>query len=671
MDERITIVYHHGGNFVTKLNDSLVYDNDHTDELTGLDEDVLDVFSLRDYYKVLGYDNMVECWWLVPGRSMKSRLRALSHDKELVEMCFYAKNNGGTVHIYYEHGVSQPMVEEEAPELRELTPNTTGVENVVEGTTPSPKNNTPTSPSHIKSPINSTSEGPSNASSKSQPASASTPLLKEIPQPKPAHKPTPKPRPATKEKPQPTPKPKPAPKETPKPILKPGSKPKSTSKPAPKPNPTSNTIKSRPKSGPKPTPTPKSAFNPNPTPKSAHKSKSTSSKSIHTATRSSARLKGRVVGQKQDTGSKKTYVSLDDSNGSDSDSHDSYKSAEDSLYKPGAQDSSTESDIEGGLSTARLREFKLKHAPGAAWKKGNEKIVEEDDGLVVENSDEEVDWVQVLGNRENNKKSYDAYDPIHDDSGENDSWKSEELKTPLNSDEEWSDDDDADDVHPIFSEGGRFGELKLQVGMKFSNKNEFMDAVREFTIQEGRGIKFRRNESYRVRAICKWTMGEDEDMDEQKQGSQQEMTCWQVGKEIEEPGPITQKRQKDADEESSSVKKSKTETKLKRKYKEFTCTYCGTRGQTKRSCAHRKADDLASALVNAAAAVVAKEKGSNSGEGTDPANAATTNTQAAEINENAPLALGQAVADANASEIVLTQPTYSQPENQEHVVFGF
>ncbi|QHO15488.1 uncharacterized protein DS421_10g295350 [Arachis hypogaea] len=71
MDERITIVYHHEGNFVTKLNGSLVYDNDHTDELTGLDENVLDVFSLRDYYKVLGYDNMVECWWLVPGRSMK------------------------------------------------------------------------------------------------------------------------------------------------------------------------------------------------------------------------------------------------------------------------------------------------------------------------------------------------------------------------------------------------------------------------------------------------------------------------------------------------------------------------------------------------------------------------------------------------------------------------
>ncbi|XP_057756370.1 uncharacterized protein LOC130975624 [Arachis stenosperma] len=344
IDEGITIVYHDGGSFVTKPNGSLVYDNDHTNELTGKDEDVLDVFLLRDYYKVLGYDNMVKYWWLIPGRPIKSGLRVLSHDKEPVEMCFYAKNNGRT----------------------------------------------------------------------------------EIPQPKPAPKPTPKPRPATKEKP----KSKPAPKKTPKPIPKPGPKPKSTSKPAPQPNPTLNTTKSTSKSRPKPNPTPKSASKPNPTPKSAPKSKVTSSKSIHTATRSSDRLKERVVGQKQDTGNKKTYISLDDSNSSDSDSHDSYESAEDSLYKPGPQDSSIESNIEGGLSAARLREFKLKHAPGAVWKKHKEKIVEKDDNLVVENSDEEVDWVQVLGNRENNQESYDAYDPIHDDSDGNDSWRSEKLKNP-------------------------------------------------------------------------------------------------------------------------------------------------------------------------------------------------------------------------------------------------
>ncbi|RYR68905.1 hypothetical protein Ahy_A03g015408 [Arachis hypogaea] len=90
-------------------------------------------------------------------------------------MCFYAKNNKGRVHIYYEHGVSQPMVGEEAPELIALTPNATGVENDVKRTTPNPKNDTPTIPSHIKSPINNTTEGPSNAASKPPPEYASHP----------------------------------------------------------------------------------------------------------------------------------------------------------------------------------------------------------------------------------------------------------------------------------------------------------------------------------------------------------------------------------------------------------------------------------------------------------------------------------------------------------------
>ncbi|RYQ91783.1 hypothetical protein Ahy_B09g097816 [Arachis hypogaea] len=247
MDDGIMIVYHHG--------DSLVYDNDHTDDLTGLDQDLLDVFLLRDYYKVLGYDNMVESWWLVPVRPMKSGLRALSHDKELLEMCFYAKNNEERVHIYYDHEVFQPMVDE-APELIELTPNATGVDKDVKRTTPNPNNDTPTISSEktnpkppefttipSKSPINSTTEGPSNAASNPLPQSASNHQLKETSQLKPA--------------PKKTPMPKPTPKETHKPTPNPALKPKFTSKPAPKPKSTSNTTKPTLKSGSKPNLTPK------------------------------------------------------------------------------------------------------------------------------------------------------------------------------------------------------------------------------------------------------------------------------------------------------------------------------------------------------------------------------------------------------------------------------
>ncbi|XLR66522.1 hypothetical protein S83_017194 [Arachis hypogaea] len=99
MSDLITIVYHHGSIFVIKNDDSVVYEKDNTDELSRLDEDRLNVFSLRDYYKELGYANIVECWWLILVRPLKNGLRALSHDKELLEMCYLARMNQGRVHL--------------------------------------------------------------------------------------------------------------------------------------------------------------------------------------------------------------------------------------------------------------------------------------------------------------------------------------------------------------------------------------------------------------------------------------------------------------------------------------------------------------------------------------------------------------------------------------------
>ncbi|RYR09405.1 hypothetical protein Ahy_B05g077711 [Arachis hypogaea] len=89
------------------------------------------------------------------------------------------------------------------------------------------------------------------------------------------------------------------------------------------------------------------------------------------------------------------------------------------------------------------------------------------------------------------------------------------MKTPPNLDEEYDADDD--DAFPMFMEGERFGELKLEVRMKFNSKHDFI---------EGRQINFRRNESYKVRAICKY----------KKEGCKwvayasmnHEETCWQM-----------------------------------------------------------------------------------------------------------------------------------------------
>ncbi|RYR05295.1 hypothetical protein Ahy_B06g085160 [Arachis hypogaea] len=97
----------------------------------------------------------------------------------------------------------------------------------------------------------------------------------------------------------------------------------------------------------------------------------------------------------------------------------SARSAKDNLYKLDPFKGSSDSNIDGGISEAKKRNLKFKHAPGSVWKKGKEKVLVEDDGIIVENSDEEVDWLQVLGN--NDGSHYDAYDPMHDDSDGKDS----------------------------------------------------------------------------------------------------------------------------------------------------------------------------------------------------------------------------------------------------------
>ncbi|MED6134499.1 hypothetical protein PIB30_037549 [Stylosanthes scabra] len=101
------------------------------------------------------------------------------------------------------------------------------------------------------------------------------------------------------------------------------------------------------------------------------------------------------------------------------------------------------------------------------------------------------------------------------------------------------------------------------------------------------------------------------------------------------PGCLKKKRRKDADEGTSGSKNPKDSTKLSRKYREFTCTYCGQKGHTKRSCIHRKNDDATCAEI--AAAEAAKKQGS------------TSNPQA------------QTNAAAAEQEIDITQPDYSQP----------
>ncbi|RYR07974.1 hypothetical protein Ahy_B05g075480 [Arachis hypogaea] len=58
------------------------------------------------------------------------------------------------------------------------------------------------------------------------------------------------------------------------------------------------------------------------------------------------------------------------------------------------------------------------------------------------------------------------------------SWHSEEMKTPPPSEDEFSE-EEPDDVFPVFRDGIQFGDLKLEVGIKFNTKSEFREAVKK------------------------------------------------------------------------------------------------------------------------------------------------------------------------------------------------
>ncbi|RYR43035.1 hypothetical protein Ahy_A08g039459 [Arachis hypogaea] len=370
MGDLITIFYHHGGSFVTKNDGSVFYETDNTDELTGLDENRLDVFSRRDYYKEV-----------VP---------------ELIEFT--------------------PIAPKEDKDAPITSSNLTGSSNNVSTTKP---NEEPAVQTQPESPTQTQLESPTQA----QP---NLPAKHNLSKPKPiSTKST-----TTNMKP--------------KPKAKVKSKPKLTTSNTAKTNHTSSKSANKPK--------PKNKFSSSkvtitkPTNKPQPKSTSMNYAKTKHIIKSSARLASKIV-ESQDGGHRT------------SSSSDSYDSVEDSLYRPDPFESSSDSNIDGGISEARKRDLKFKHAPGSAWKKGKEKVLLEDDGIVVESSDEE---------------------------------------------------------------------LVLQVGMKFNTKEEFMEAVRDFTIQEGRQIKFRRNESYRVRAVCKWKNEEVKCPWVAYASKDHEETCWKL-----------------------------------------------------------------------------------------------------------------------------------------------
>ncbi|MED6175567.1 hypothetical protein PIB30_079632, partial [Stylosanthes scabra] len=91
----INLVYQHGGQFVTKDDGDMVYEMEEIDVEKKIDVDTLDVFAMRNHYKALGHDKIVQY--------------------------SAGERNGNKIHLYYEHAVFVPNLVEDCPKLIEMT----------------------------------------------------------------------------------------------------------------------------------------------------------------------------------------------------------------------------------------------------------------------------------------------------------------------------------------------------------------------------------------------------------------------------------------------------------------------------------------------------------------------------------------------------------------------
>ncbi|RYR74710.1 hypothetical protein Ahy_A02g009437 [Arachis hypogaea] len=482
MTELINIMIHHGVIFKKNEDDRLVYSPNNRACLGDLDVDTLDVFYVRNYYKELGYSEIQKCWWLVPGSNLEVGLRNLDSDNELMDICYHAQKNKGWVEVYYEHGVSLPEVLEGDTSVVYLD----NKEDVGQGPNETPISNF--KPTLVDAPFSNSKPNEQDSNSNIGLSASPTPTpttanIIPIPKPQPS-KPT-----NISNKPNSTIK-----------SSIPSMITKSTT------NPTKFTMPTNPKTSTKPTKPTKSTkpTNPKPSTKPTNPKKSTNPTS---AINSSKPTQVRKPCTR--SASKREIAHVTQASIYADDSSDSYENAEDELYRPGLEGSSSSSN-EGFMSVkGRRSSLKFKHASASIFVKLKEKIIIiKDDGLVEDVSDGEVD-IDFVG-------ADFGLDPGVD-SDEANLWHFEEMKTPPNSDEELTD-VDSDDGCPLFRDGERFGELVLEVGMKFTTKWEFKEAVREYTIQEGRRL------SKRVRVVCKvkecprlvYTSRDHED------------TCWQI-----------------------------------------------------------------------------------------------------------------------------------------------
>ncbi|RYR24851.1 hypothetical protein Ahy_B02g058401 [Arachis hypogaea] len=266
-------------------------------------------------------------------------------------------------------------------------------------------------------------------------------------------------------------------------------------------------------------------------------------------------------------------------------SSDSYESVKDSLYKPhmplDCVDSSSDNDDDVG-PTSHRRKRKI----GNDNDKGKKKAINDEDIF--------------------HQLSMDASDyenEVDDDE------KEENLQ--------YSEDDADPTVTPIFNDVAKFGHVRLELGMEFATKDAFKKGVRNYTLQEGRGVRYKKNDTTRCRMVCKnedcpwmvfcsyskpnryWQIKtfNDDHTCERTFKNRCATRSWVTDVLVKKVRKLPTFRHY-AHETPVRGSQERTAIKLKRKYGKFTCGTCGDVGHTTKSCKiakKQKADELAAA----------------------------------------------------------------------------
>ncbi|KAG5531535.1 hypothetical protein RHGRI_026218 [Rhododendron griersonianum] len=121
----------------------------------------------------------------------------------------------------------------------------------------------------------------------------------------------------------------------------------------------------------------------------------------------------------------------------------------------------------------------------------------DDDGLYEANVDEEAEWAGFYNSK---GKQPDLNEDLDDDDDGKD--YGDDSSDDLHSACSNSDDDRKKDKFHEYRRETDLGKVKFSVGMKFPSAKEFREAVREYSIKEGKDIKFVKNETTRVKAKC-------------------------------------------------------------------------------------------------------------------------------------------------------------------------